>query len=159
MTTDTNGTPHSRIELRIRHAVQPPVQERIREIQDSLQTLVDRSPPAELSVEIWGTHIDLAPSAVTSDHLDTYVTFAEWAATNGYELGPAFRVHRPTSLVSNEDYPVVTVPLVTIAVFDDDELEAVYPHTDDGAVRTVADALCDLETKLGRTSTRTSLAH
>lgn len=41
---------------------------------------------------------------------------------------------------------VWVVPLLTLAVYEEDELEAVYPHADGDRVRTVDDGLATLET-------------
>ena len=144
MNEDTPTTEPPRIELRVRHAVQPPVQDRLTDVREQLEQLEATDHIDGIDVEVWGTHIDLDPAAETTSHFEAYAEFAEWASSNDYELGPAFRLHRPRSMVSSKDYPVVTVPLVTLAVYDDSGLRAVYPHSEGDHVKTIEDGLREL---------------
>lgn len=49
-------------------------------------------------------------------------------------------------MLDDETREVWVVPLVTLAVYEGDRLEAVYPHADGDCVRTVDDGLATLET-------------
>lgn len=147
MNSTDSQTTGPRIELRVRHAVQPPVQDRISEIRSTLDRLEASDRIADWEVVVWGRLVDLDPETETTGHTETYVEFAAWAARNGYDLGPGFCRRRCTSLVSSEEHPVVTVPLVSLAVFQGDELLAVYPHTAGDVVATVADGLAELTSR------------
>jgi hypothetical protein len=77
------------------------------------------------------------------DALLTYEEFREWAGENGYSLEPAFERRYRTYLGSSAIDEVVVFPVVSLAVYDEEELEAVLPCSDeDGSVHyTVGDCL------------------
>lgn len=144
MREDSYNDDSRRIELRVRHAVQPPVQDRIAEVRAQLGQLAATGDIAAVDVEVWGNCIDLDPANQSTDGYQTYIEFAEWAAEKGYKLGPAFRLHRRSSLISDEDYLVVTVPLVSLALYENETVRAVYPHTRGDEVKTITDGLREL---------------
>lgn len=139
--SDPERTATPRTELRVRHAVQPAVQDRITEIRSELNQLAREGYIEEPDVVVWGTHIDMRPENERTNHYETYVDFAAWAARNDYDLGPGFRLHRSSTMFDEDEYPVVTVPLVSLAVYEDNEVTAVFPHSADGSVNTIEDGL------------------
>jgi hypothetical protein len=105
--------------------------DRIDDVLDRLDRLAEREVIGSFSVESWEAGATRPRSAVRA----TVGEFEDWAARDGCSLEPA--VDR------SADADRIDVPIVCIAVYgDDDELLAVYPHTDRrGAVRTVEDGL------------------
>jgi hypothetical protein len=145
--TDTDGDTAQRAELRVRAGVQPGSQQPIRTIREELEDLVDAGHLDDVETIVWGRRIPLDP-----DHdeartlLDTFQRFRGWALRNGAELAPAFRVHEVTSIDVDESYPVVTVPMACLALYDDGDVVAVYPHCRNGDVVTLQDGLDRLAT-------------
>jgi len=107
---------------------------------DSLrrQGLVD-----ELSVSYWhrlSTGIDPRETAEIE-------ALERWAADNGCRLTPAFeRRDRHSAFTGNDS--VVTLPLVCVACWADDELVGVYPHTGPSGHCTAVDGLDRIEAAL-----------
>jgi hypothetical protein len=63
--------------------------------------------------------------------LETYEEFREWAETNGYTLEPAFERRQRSYLGTDVVHDVVTFPVVSLAVYDGTDLEAVFPCSDE----------------------------
>lgn len=72
-------------------------------------------------------------------------TPARWAESHGYTLAPAFAYRESRSMIDDETRKVTVVPLVTLAVYEGDRFEAVYPHADGDRVWTVGDDIETLE--------------
>lgn len=67
--------------------------------------------------------------------------FVSWARREGYSLEPAFEIRKRESELDPRTDTVLTLPLVCVALYDDEELLAVFPHAEDGGVRSVEDCL------------------
>lgn len=113
-----------------------------------LHRLADAGTLASVNVDVWGGH---AVTESLTDHDDAAAAavvpdFERWAEEHGYTLAPAFACRERGSMLDDETREVWVVPLVTLAVYEGDRLEAVYPHADGDRVRTVDDGLATLET-------------
>lgn len=113
-----------------------------------LHRLADAGTLASVDVDVWGSH---AVTDSLTDHDDATAAevvpdFERWAEEHGYTLAPAFACRERGSILGDDTREVWVVPLVTLAVYEGDRLEAVYPHADGGRVRTVDDGLATLET-------------
>lgn len=101
-----------------------------------------------IDVDLWGSH---AVADSIADHenegmLEAVSDFERWAEEHGHTLAPAFSCRECGSMLDDETREVTVVPLVTLAVYEEDRLRAVYPHADGERVRTVDDGIRTLET-------------
>jgi hypothetical protein len=76
-----------------------------------------------------------------SGALATYEEFRDWAERNGHSLEPAFERRTRTYMGMDRVEDVVVFPVVSLAIYDDTQLEAVFPCTDAERTFTVGDAL------------------
>jgi hypothetical protein len=77
----------------------------------------------------------------SSEAMETYEEFRTWAETNDFSLEPAFE-ERTRSFIGMDDVAdVVVFPTVALALYDGDDLEAVFPCTDEERTYTVESAL------------------
>jgi len=80
-----------------------------------------------------------------SEAMETYEEFRTWAEENGFSLEPAFR-ERTRSFIGMDDVEeVVVFPVVALALYDDRDLAAVFPCSDEERTYTVEDALAAFE--------------
>jgi hypothetical protein len=112
-----------------------------------LHRLANAGTLAVIDVDLWGSH---AVADSMTDHenegmLEAVSDFERWAEEHGYTLAPAFSCRECGSMLDDETREVTVVPLVTLAVYEEDRLRAVYPHAEDGRVRTVDDGIRTLE--------------
>ena len=113
------------------------------EVINRLETLTEDGLIDDLDIDIWGPSMGITqpderdPAAI---HETERVTeFKQWAEKHGYTLQPAFE-WRSTESGEDEETQVVT-PLITLAVYSGEDLQAVYPHVDDEDVWTVDDGV------------------
>jgi hypothetical protein len=68
-----------------------------------------------------------------------------WASDYGVSLTPAFDRHDRSNWYTGIEDTVVTLPVLCLAIYEDDELRSVYPHVCEHGPRTVADGMEQLE--------------
>ncbi|MCU4799698.1 hypothetical protein OB920_04860 [Halobacteria archaeon HArc-gm2] len=73
--------------------------------------------------------------------IETYLEFAAWADRNGHSLGPAFERRTRSYLGLDQVDDVVVFPVVSLAVYEDERLQAVFPCSDGDRAYTVRDCL------------------
>jgi hypothetical protein len=75
---------------------------------------------------------------------DRYLTFSRWARDRGVRLGPFFATRECYAADTGELCDWIVFPAITLAVYDEGDLVAVYPHADGDDYRSVADGLSAL---------------
>jgi hypothetical protein len=120
---------------------------RLRELRESgiiTNYSVSRWPPAH-------SHTVQPSSDSQQTRDDVVADFETWAVENGYTLAPAFRRQTASTspLDSNDRCGRFSVPIVALALYQDDTLCGVFPstETDSGVTYTVIDCLDALETQ------------
>lgn len=121
------------------------IQERMYERLERLATddIID-----SVECEIWGRDIPADPDAKTPVR-ETYDEFVKWADEHECSLAPAFSIRKVGTMVSEETRNVISMPMVCLAVYEGDEVQAVFPCLDDDEVYTVQDGLAELEAANG----------
>ncbi|WP_254274083.1 HTH domain-containing protein [Haloarcula marina] len=78
-----------------------------------------------------------------SGALATYEEFRDWTERNGFSLEPAFERRNRSYVGLDRVDDVVVFPVVSLAIYDDTQLQAVFPCTDaeESHTYTVGDAL------------------
>lgn len=137
---------HYRAELFVRSAAPSGVADLQRRLCDRLERLVDDGVLESIECEIWGRSIPAEGDSKTSVR-EKYDEFVEWAVSHDRSLAPAFSVRETGTLASEETHRVVSVPMLCLAVYERDDLQAVYPCLDDEEVYTVEDGIRALEGK------------
>lgn len=117
------------------------------EVIDRLQTLSENEngPIADLDVGMWGpsmgdTQIEHRDPG---DMRETVAEFRQWADMNGHTLRPAFEWRSIDSTDTGERQ--IVTPLITLALYNGERLQAVYPHVNGNEVNTIHDGIEALE--------------
>lgn len=76
-----------------------------------------------------------------SEAIRTYEEFTDWAARNDHSLEPAFERRNRSYVGMDRVDDVVVFPVVSLAIYDGDDLEGVFPCSDEERTYTVGDAL------------------
>lgn len=118
-------------------------------IYDQLKRLETEGAIDDCEVEVWGRklcrRIDGDRPAIADAALDTIGEFREWADRTGASLDRCFDEAKVHSELTGENRTEVRLPTVCMAVYDDDELVAVFPHATTDGEYTVDDGLETLE--------------
>jgi hypothetical protein len=80
-----------------------------------------------------------------SEAMETYEEFRAWAETNGFSLEPGFQERSRSFIGMDGVEEVVVFPVVALALYRGQELEAVFPCTDGERTYTVESALAAFE--------------
>ena len=113
------------------------------EVINRFETLTEDGLIDDLDVDIWGPSRGITqsderdPAAIPET--ERVMEFKQWAEKHGYTLQPAFE-WRTAESGEDEEMQVVT-PLITLAVYSGEHLQAVYPHVADEDVWTVHDGV------------------
>jgi len=82
-----------------------------------------------------------------ADARDIYNRLTKWARDEDVTLTPAFGTRTCYSRTDGNRDTNVVFPVMTLAVYEDDDLVAVYPHTDGDQYYTVFDGLDAVRTR------------
>lgn len=93
-----------------------------------------------IEVTSWPSRVELRASH-GSVATEAYEEFSAWADEAGVDLEPAFNVRDYESEFTGEKGTALITPVACLAVYDGDDLRAVYPHVEDGKVTTVEDGI------------------
>jgi len=106
---------------------------------DRQQAILGRVQDLESAGVLAGAEVDASWQRIRTPEQDsrdgaiaTYEEFREWAAENGYSLEPAFERRHRSYIGTDVVHDVVNFPLVSLAVYEDSDLQAVFPCSDDG---------------------------
>lgn len=80
-----------------------------------------------------------------SEAMEAYEEFRAWAETNDFSLEPGFLERTRSFVVTDDVEEVVVFPVVALALYEADELTAVFPCTDGERTHTVESALAAFE--------------
>jgi hypothetical protein len=137
-------SPIRRVEIFLRAAVPYDARARQLVVLGRVQALQARGLVDEVRVDTWANRITDGSRGATVA-LAAVNMFEHWAATHRATLTPGFDSHECHSGFTGQQFSVRVLPVVCLAVYEDDELVAVYPHTTDTGCRSVADGLDLLE--------------
>ncbi len=110
---------------------------------DRLERLAADGVLESVEYEVWGDGVPADDSGTVIKGV--YDEFVEWADDQGYTLAPAFRDRETGTMVSDECRTVISFPLLCLGVYEENELEAVFPCSDDERTYTIEDGLVGLE--------------
>jgi hypothetical protein len=132
----------------------PPPGDPRRALLSRLRELATEGPLGDLSVRSWGRFVDASPPEAGADRpiRARIAEFYEWADRSGHSLAPAFRRCERSTMLAPSGTEVIRLPLVCVAMYDDDRLVGVFPCSTDGETNTVPECVDRLER--GDTPTR-----
>lgn len=143
-----------RIDCYVRDRVPAALAETVEGIRGRLRELRESGIITNYSVSRWPpahSHTVQPSSDSQQTRDDVVADFETWAVENGYTLAPAFRRQTASTspLDSNDRCGRFSVPIVALALYQDDTLCGVFPstETDSGVTYTVIDCLDALETQ------------
>lgn len=134
-------------ELFVREHAPAAVRDRQRAVGERLARLERSRVLGDVAVRPWSPSLPAGGGVSGEGSRDRPAVerLRRWAAGAGCDLEPGFLRRRTGSLVDDGSGEVLQLPFVCVALSVDGELRAVFPHSEGGDVRTVADCLDALE--------------
>ena len=142
--TETTGR---HLELYLRDETRGLAGERQAEVRARVATLA--ATPLVETVETfeWPRTIAIDGPGPTDDRAQTaFNAFCQWARDHDARLFPAFGTRGCYARDTGKRYTALVLPVMALAVYENDALVAVYPHADGEQTATVFDGLHELET-------------
>ncbi|WP_255190863.1 HTH domain-containing protein [Natronobeatus ordinarius] len=94
----------------------------------------------------WPKEVARTENSPYQEVLEAFERFDRWADERGVSVQPPFRERTVTSTVTGESKDVLVTPMLCLAVYRNDELHAVFPHTDGEETVTASEAIATLRT-------------
>jgi hypothetical protein len=107
---------------------------------DRLSSMAAADAIGGFSVETWPDELPVSEHTEHSQVVERYKEFLMWAEENDRSITPPFQ-RRTVSPLIGESRDVLTLPIMCLAVYEDDSLAGVYPNTDGDETTSVVDYL------------------
>ncbi len=118
-------------------------------VVETVETLADEDRIDSYEVHPWSKEIrirgPLEGTAYYQNVFDHIEAFQQWADERSVRLNTAFKMQSVDCEITDETYRVLSLPSICIAVYEDGELCAVYPHSTDEQCQTPSSCLRELE--------------
>ncbi|WP_408958454.1 HTH domain-containing protein [Natrinema sp. 74] len=149
MTDSATDSPQTvRVEVFLRQCASPDVVDTLGETVARSRRLEQRDGHTDVRIKTWGS-VCPAIESLSDSGRSVSVTvdaFQSWADREGYTLRPAFERRETASRFGRgATAEEIRVPVVCVAVYEDDDLECVAPCTDGDRTYTVEQCLDALE--------------
>lgn len=113
---------------------------------ETLRTCEANGDIDSLLLRSWPDEVALTETSPNQEVVDCFERFEQWADAHGVSVRPPFAIRTSTSLVSDDSRPVLVTPLLCLALYYDDSLVGVYPHSDGETTDTATEAIAALRT-------------
>jgi len=118
-------------------------------VLEQLETLDQEDRIDSYEIHVWTKEIrmrgPLEGTGYYQNVFDHIEAFQEWADEASVQLNSAFNMQSVDCEITDETYRVLSLPSICIAVYEDSELCAVYPHSTDDECRTAGSCLKELD--------------
>lgn len=101
-----------------------------RRVVERVRALETHGHLAEAPVDRW-TKIRTRNGDSRPETVETFREFEAWADSNGFSLEPAFQRRTGRVLGTADVYGVVSFPVISLALYDDEDLLAVFPCSEE----------------------------
>lgn len=122
-----------------RRELPPPARDQANCIHSTLQTLAADGEIGGVERAEWVKRTPI--EEFDSDLRDTYLSLQAWADREGVRLTPFFQTRECFSPEAGERTDWLVLPAFCLALYGDEGVTAVYPHSDGGETKTVCDGL------------------
>ncbi|RXK49018.1 HTH domain-containing protein [Halorientalis pallida] len=138
----------TRAELYLRNGVPIAAETEQSRVLGRLQALAAAGIIRDLQVQRWPHRVTVGDTQARREFA-LCREFEGWADAHGVELAPAFERHDCYNSFTDSRYRTAVLPVVCLALYDDDDLVALFPHSCDTGIRTVLDGISMLEAGSG----------
>lgn len=138
----------TRVELYARSSLPEVATRRRDKVAGRLTELAEEGHVSQIEIHNWENKV---PLDAENHELDQYEEFATWADDVGVELSPFFDTRQCYSMSSGERGERLVMPALCLAVYRDETLQSVYPHSTNEGSRSVMDCLRAIESARRRT--------
>ncbi|WP_136715260.1 HTH domain-containing protein [Halorientalis salina] len=132
----------TRVELYARTSLSNVAGKRRDQVATQLEELATAGHISHVEIHNWTKKV---PLDAESRERRRYEQFSEWAEDVGVDLAPFFDTRTCYSMDSGAKGECLVLPVLCLAVYRDETLQSVYPHTTNDGSRSVMDCLRSIE--------------
>lgn len=132
----------TRVELYARSSLPEIAKKRRDQIAARLNDLAKAGHISQIEIHNWNKKVPLDADCRERAYYDE---FSEWAREVGVDLAPFFDTRECYSMDSGEKGERLVLPALCLAVYRDETLQSVYPHSTNDGSRSVMDCLRAIE--------------
>lgn len=112
---------------------------------ETLQALQEEEVVSDLAMHTWPSEVAVGDRGLYDEVEDTFRAFERWADANGVSVRPPFSIRTRDSAFTDETRTVLVTPVMSLAIYLDDRLAAVFPHSDGEVHHPVSEAIAALK--------------
>lgn len=131
------------VEFHVRSELPPPAEARAAQVYEGLSVLSGQGAIDGLERSRWPARVPIENAE--SSLRDAYLQFQGWAEEHDASLTPFFQTRECYTPDCGGWTDWLVLPAMCLAVFEDGQVSAVYPHADGSETHTVQDGLDALE--------------
>lgn len=113
---------------------------------DTVQQLESAGKVDSLSIHAWPDKITLSEKTPYAEAIEEFRKMEAWADEQDVSIRPPFDVRTTTSSFTNETTTILRTPIMCLAVYADNRLANVFPHSRSEEQYSVTDAIAALRT-------------
>jgi hypothetical protein len=144
------------VEFHVRSELPPPAEHRATQVYEGLTVLAAEGALDRLDRSTWPNRMPVEDPR--PELRDAYLAYTRFAETQDKSLAPFFQTRECYTPEYGGWTDWLVLPAMCLAVYENDELAAVYPHTDGQETYTVQEGLELLERSLLETDQSTVVA-
>lgn len=146
MTDELAGT----LRAELYHRPTVPGSGSVSRVEQVLADLYEKGGVDFVDESVWSGEVPVSGEAEPEpEAVEAYRRFADWADSHGVTIEPPFDHRERDSRILGEGGAVLVTPAVCLAVYFEDTLLSVFPHTDDGETFSVEDGIASLDEERG----------
>lgn len=119
-----------------------PIESKLR----TLETLQEFGAIDRVTIRASPEAIPMDSSGPFAHSIEAYEEFRDWADRVGVSLAPSFRISEQSTIASSGTKRVLRMPVLSVGVYLNSVLTAVFPHSDGDRHYSVADGIALLKT-------------
>jgi len=113
---------------------------------ETLRACEEEDAVAAVVLRSWPDKVSVGDEGQFQEVVDVFRRFERWADRRDVSVRPPFEIRTASATFAGTEKEVLVTPLIAVAVYRDDRLHGVYPHSDGENTYTVSDAIATLRT-------------
>lgn len=131
----------TRADLFVRCDLPKPARQCRQTIEERLERVASAGGLEDYSVSSWAKRVPLDSD---TEEMECYEEFRRWATDEDVTLAPFFDTRECYSMTTGEKRRELVLPVLCLAIYDDDELVYVAPHATASTTATIPDCVDQL---------------
>lgn len=113
---------------------------------ETLQACESEGSIGSVLIRSWPDQVTISEDSPNGEVLEVFDRFRQWANNRDVSIEPPFRRRTVTSPITDQSKRILTTPLLSLAIYREDQLVGIYPHSVDDETITTTEVIGTLRT-------------